>query len=454
MSDSSSEQKILILVNPISGQKLGQHICNNDLIPKLKEANFKYEVKITDSKGQAELITSNSKQFNSKNHKVLVIISGDGTIHECINGMLKNLDEGVRNGLVPILTLPGGSSNSTANSLFYSEKGVRPKNNQVLTDWLLSRLVGNDLIYPSLAKLKFSDLYSANSNNQNPNSSYDNENQSENDSGIISRSSSSSANSSSGSSSQSQHFTQRYTNLITCSGIMANVSARAQIHRGIHPTIRGVYAAVRELLKHQSLGKVNFEYTDLNDEKKTISGTFMLVAVCVGPNVSSEIKLMPEAKMCDKTLHIFILKKKNRLRTIISFIRAMNGSHLDGVKAGEFNDNDAIMSIKAKSIKVTKFGDEDGTSTNSTESVCCPSPSSNNTSSNQNVNLSFSENPESPNLEAQKSNTTCSSRSSSSSSKRLKEKVTNFCIDGEISQMNPSYSYEMSIDDKSIPFFG
>ena len=92
MSDSSSEQKILILVNPISGQKLGQHICNNDLIPKLKEANFKYEVKITDSKGQAELITSNSKQFNSKNHKVLVIISGDGTIHECINGMLKNLD--------------------------------------------------------------------------------------------------------------------------------------------------------------------------------------------------------------------------------------------------------------------------------------------------------------------------------------------------------------------------
>ena len=40
------------------------------------------------------------------------MLSGDGTIHEVVNGMLNSENSFINSGNIPILPLPAGSSNS------------------------------------------------------------------------------------------------------------------------------------------------------------------------------------------------------------------------------------------------------------------------------------------------------------------------------------------------------
>ena len=156
---------------------------------------------------------------------------------------------------------------------------------------------------------------------------------------------------------QSSRSKTLYTNLITCSGIMANVSASAQRpHRAIPPTMRGVYAAIKELLKHKGLGQLRIEYTDLQNNQKTIEGNFVLVAITLGPNVSPEINLMPKAKIGDDILHVFLLRKGYRIQTILGFIKATMGIHLNNTIEGDHDQN--TVSIKAKKLKVTTMNEK------------------------------------------------------------------------------------------------
>lgn len=175
---------------------------------------------------------------------------------------------------------------------------------------------------------------------------------------------------------------------------MANVSAKAQSCRTIPPAIRGICSAAIELLKHKSLGEIQITYTDLNHKTHQLTGTFMLLAITLGPNISPDLKLMPTAKLGDDILHIFILKKSTRFVTILKFIQAMIGKHLDSIKIGDYDDaSQNVIHLKAKSIQIV---DKNSDSTN----------------------------------------------------------LTNFCIDGEIEKMNCAYSYKIGISDRRIAFYG
>ena len=97
--------KYLIITNPASGKHKSISTLNGLLIPYLKERNINYESFITKDTlhAQNKLNTCNLNDINR-----IIVLGGDGTMHEVINGMLTRKD----NKNLPVGLLPTGSGNS------------------------------------------------------------------------------------------------------------------------------------------------------------------------------------------------------------------------------------------------------------------------------------------------------------------------------------------------------
>ena len=97
--------KYLIITNPASGKHKSISTLNSILIPYLKERNINYESFITKEPlhAQNKLNTCNLNDINR-----IIVLGGDGTMHEVINGMLTRKD----NKNLPVGLLPTGSGNS------------------------------------------------------------------------------------------------------------------------------------------------------------------------------------------------------------------------------------------------------------------------------------------------------------------------------------------------------
>ena len=102
--------KYLIITNPISGKKKSINILNEQVIPFLKTKKINFESFITEYSSHAkEKINS----YNLNEIDRIIVLGGDGTMHEVINGMLSRPDS--RN--LPIGLLPTGSGNSLIHDL-------------------------------------------------------------------------------------------------------------------------------------------------------------------------------------------------------------------------------------------------------------------------------------------------------------------------------------------------
>ena len=94
-----------IIVNPNSGKKKSIKILNKIVIPKLLSNNHDYETYVTDRPLHA---SSLSKTMNFNNYESVILLGGDGTLHEFINGMMQREDK----MKLPIGVVPTGSGNS------------------------------------------------------------------------------------------------------------------------------------------------------------------------------------------------------------------------------------------------------------------------------------------------------------------------------------------------------
>ncbi len=96
--------KFLIIVNPKSGRKQSikiSHLTKDRLLKK----NIKFNFQETKYIGHASQIIQN---VNLKEYTALIIIGGDGTFHEIVNGLMFRQD----NYKIPIGLIPAGSGNS------------------------------------------------------------------------------------------------------------------------------------------------------------------------------------------------------------------------------------------------------------------------------------------------------------------------------------------------------
>ena len=92
------------IVNPNSGKKKSLNIFNN-VKNKFHDMGIKADLYLTEySQHATELI----KNINIDRYDGAIVIGGDGTFHEVINGLLKRKD----GKKIPIGIIPGGSGNS------------------------------------------------------------------------------------------------------------------------------------------------------------------------------------------------------------------------------------------------------------------------------------------------------------------------------------------------------
>mgnify|MGYP006174176397 CR=1 FL=1 len=92
------------IVNPTSGTKKSLHIFRK-VEEQFKKKGFHPDLFLTKTRGHAIDIMEN---IDIDEYKGCIVIGGDGTFHEVINGLLKRTDQ----KLLPIGLIPGGSGNS------------------------------------------------------------------------------------------------------------------------------------------------------------------------------------------------------------------------------------------------------------------------------------------------------------------------------------------------------
>ena len=151
------------------------------------------------------------------------------------------------------------------------------------------------------------------------------------------------------------------------------------------------YSAVRKLIQHKSVGQTRIQFLNENGEISTINGCFMAVACCLGPNTSKDIHLAPKAVIGDGILHVFAMRKKSRVKTIVSFLRAMQGTHLDDREVNVDDGRQRMVVIKTKNCTIT--------------------------------------------------------------TEKIGRDVSNLCVDGEISQIPASHTLVIGVSEKFVPFY-
>lgn len=106
-------RRLLLLVNPFSGRGQAMQWCHTHILPMIREANISYNLIQTERQNHArELI----REISLPEWDGIIIVSGDGLLHEVINGLMERSDweQAIK---TPVGILPCGSGNALAGSI-------------------------------------------------------------------------------------------------------------------------------------------------------------------------------------------------------------------------------------------------------------------------------------------------------------------------------------------------
>jgi diacylglycerol kinase family enzyme len=110
-------KKLHVLVNPVGGKKTGKTMLEEKVLPKFREAGIEAVVHETQYAGHAGVL---AHELDCAGFDGIVVIGGDGTLHEAVNGMLRRPLE----SRVPLGIIPGGSGNSVMTDFSSAEGSV------------------------------------------------------------------------------------------------------------------------------------------------------------------------------------------------------------------------------------------------------------------------------------------------------------------------------------------
>ncbi|XP_037308658.2 sphingosine kinase 2 [Pungitius pungitius] len=106
-------RRLMLLVNPFSGRGQAMQWCQTHILPMIREANISYNLIQTERQNHArELI----REISLTDWDGIIIVSGDGLLHEVINGLMERPDweQAIK---TPVGILPCGSGNALAGSV-------------------------------------------------------------------------------------------------------------------------------------------------------------------------------------------------------------------------------------------------------------------------------------------------------------------------------------------------
>ncbi|KAI8388563.1 ATP-NAD kinase-like domain-containing protein [Radiomyces spectabilis] len=121
--DMKPEKRLKVIVNPAGGQGKAKDIFEFGVKPVFEAANCEMDIQYTEHQGHALQI---AKDLDINRYDAIVTVSGDGIIHEVINGFLQRPDarQAIKN--VPLGLIPGGTSNSLSICLLDYVRGYDP----------------------------------------------------------------------------------------------------------------------------------------------------------------------------------------------------------------------------------------------------------------------------------------------------------------------------------------
>ncbi|XP_052086049.1 uncharacterized protein LOC127723452 [Mytilus californianus] len=115
-------KSVVIFLNPIGGSGNSESIFRREVEPILKIANIVYELIVSATPDHAKELPAS---FDFSKFDVLVIMGGDGTLNDLVNGLLlkkqaaENIDVNDRSAAldqldIPISFIPAGTGNGMA----------------------------------------------------------------------------------------------------------------------------------------------------------------------------------------------------------------------------------------------------------------------------------------------------------------------------------------------------
>ncbi|KAG9289871.1 hypothetical protein G9A89_015451 [Geosiphon pyriformis] len=117
--DIKRGKKFKVIANPFGGTGKARKIFVDQVKPIFDAAGCTYDVIYTERRYHAQEIAQKS---DLNGYDALVMISGDGIIHEVINGLLSREDAPYLN--IPLGVIPGGTGNALSVCLLGEEKGL------------------------------------------------------------------------------------------------------------------------------------------------------------------------------------------------------------------------------------------------------------------------------------------------------------------------------------------
>ncbi|KAJ3169386.1 hypothetical protein HK101_011480 [Irineochytrium annulatum] len=109
----AAKKPVLFILNPFGGVKESVKIYRTIVEPMMKLANLPFQLLETTHKLHAE---EHCRALNTANYSAVVAISGDGVLHEVINGLMTRPDWHVAR-LLPVGVIGAGSSNAMNRNL-------------------------------------------------------------------------------------------------------------------------------------------------------------------------------------------------------------------------------------------------------------------------------------------------------------------------------------------------
>lgn len=109
---------VLVLINPHSGRNRAERLYGRLAAPVFAACGLKTSVRATRYAGEAREII---KGLDIAAYSAVVCVSGDGLVHEVLNGLCDREDGAQALASLPIAQLPGGSGNALSLSLNHGE---------------------------------------------------------------------------------------------------------------------------------------------------------------------------------------------------------------------------------------------------------------------------------------------------------------------------------------------
>ncbi|KAF9384033.1 sphinganine kinase lcb4 [Podila verticillata] len=122
--DVKRSKHFKVLVNPFGGQGHAKKLWEHTAEPLIKAAGCTYDITYTTHRYHAKEI---ARDLNILQYDAVVCVSGDGVVHEVINGLMERSDAIIAHKL-PIGAIPGGSGNALSFSLLGEDHGAHVGN--------------------------------------------------------------------------------------------------------------------------------------------------------------------------------------------------------------------------------------------------------------------------------------------------------------------------------------